>query len=276
MSPPWPPTAVECLAALGPYFALRSQAPGPGWRPASALIDDGEHLAEVIDNVAARLGTGQRWIAASVFYQGWAARLTAIYAGSAALFGAAPDLRVPLVTYRPRGSAPVDLSVAPLRPLSTDAAWRYLSDDHLVPLAAAIRRQVRIGGYLLRGNVASALAGALDVLSQAHRETLDSLLRRGWAQPADLAECGHWLSAPGGPRYARSTCCGYEQLEQGGRCGDCSLNWLGTAASQPFSSVHCRPPRLCSGVVGGVVGGVPVRAMPVRAATHHLEHLQAA
>jgi hypothetical protein len=231
MSPPWPPTAIECLAAIGPYFALRSQASGPGWRPASALIDDREHLAAVIDNVAAGLGTGQRWIAASVFYQGWAARLTAIYAGSAALFGAAPDLRVPLVIYRPRRSGPVDLSVAPLRPVSTDAAWRYLSDGHLVPLAAAIRRQVRIGGYLLRGNVASALAGALDVLSQRRRETIDSLLSHGWAQPADLAACGRWLCTPGGPRYARSTCCGYEQLEQGGRCGDCSLNWHASVRS---------------------------------------------
>ena len=225
MSPPWPPTAAECLAAIGPYFALRSQAAGLGWRPASALIDDGEHLADVIDDVAAGLGTSQRWIAASVFYQSWAARLTAIYAGSAALFDAAPDLRVPLVIYSPRRSGPVDMSVEPLRPLNMDAAWRCLSDGHLVPLAAAIRRQVRIGGYLLRGNVASALAGALDVLSRARGESLDSLLRHGWAQPADLAACGRWLSTPGGPRYARSTCCGYEQLEQGGRCGDCSLNW---------------------------------------------------
>jgi len=236
MSPPQPPMPVQELAAIGPYFALSGpHAPGPGWWPANALIDDGEHLAGAIDNVAAGLNTGQRWIAASIFYQGWAARLTAIYAGASAMFGAAPDLRAPLVTCRPRQSGPVDLSVASLQPLSPDAAWRYLYGGHLVPLAAAIRSQVRIGGYLLRGNVASALAGALDVLAQARRETLGSLLRRGWAQPADLAACGRWLSVPGGPRYARWTCCGYEQLEAGGRCDDCSLNWRqsrGAAAGQ--------------------------------------------
>jgi hypothetical protein len=225
MSSPLPPIPVQQLAAIGPYFTLDATGDGRGWRPASALIEDAGHLGQVIDDVAARLGTAQRWIAASIFYQGWAARLTSIYAGSAVVCGAVPDLNAALVWYRPRRSGPIGLSVVPPQPLSTDAGWRHLHDGHLAPLAAAIRGQVRIGGYLLRGNAASALAGALGVLAQARQEPLDALIGHGWAQPADIAPCGRWLPAPGGPRYARSTCCGYEQLDQGGRCGDCSLNW---------------------------------------------------
>jgi hypothetical protein len=226
MSPPLPSIPVQQLAAIGPYFALGATgADSQGWLPASSLIQDAEHLGQVIDEVAARLGTTQRWIAASVFYQGWAARLTSIYAGSAVLCGAVPDLRADLVRYRPRRSGPVDLSVVQLQPLRTDAGWRHLHDGHLAPLAAAVRGRVRIGGYLLRGNAAAALAGALGVLAQARPEPLDALIGHGWAQPANLASCGRWVPGADGPRYARATCCGYEQLEQGGRCGDCSLNW---------------------------------------------------
>jgi hypothetical protein len=226
MGTPLPSIPVQELAVIGPYFTLSAtEADSRGWRRASALIDDADHLGEVIGEVAARLGTTQRWIAASVFYQGWAARLTSIYAGSAVTCGAVPDLRADLVRYRHRRSGPVDLSVVQLQPLTTDAGWRHLHDGHLAPLAAAIRGQVRIGGYLLRGNLASALAGALGVLARARREPLDALIGHGWAQPADLAPCGLWVPGPDGPRYARATCCGYEQLEHGGRCGDCSLNW---------------------------------------------------
>jgi hypothetical protein len=213
MSSPLPPIPVQQLAAIGPYFKLDATGVGRGWRPASALIEDAGHLGQVIDDVAARLGTAQRWIAASIF------------SGSAVVCGAVPDLSAALVWYRPRRSGPIGLSVVPPQPLSPDAGWRHLHDRHLVPLAAAIRGQVRIGGYLLRGNAASALAGALGVLAQARQEPLDALIGHGWAQPADIAPCGRWLPAPGGPRYARATCCGYEQLDQGDRCGDCSLNW---------------------------------------------------
>src|SRR5260221_9609466 len=162
MSPPLPSIPVQQLAAIGPYFTLGATgADSRGWLPASSLVQDAEHLGQVIDEVAARLGTTQRWIAASIFYQGWAARLTSIYAGSAVLCGAVPDLRADLVRYRPRRSGPVDLSVVRLQPLSTDAGWRHLHDGHLAPLAAAVRARVRIGGYLLRGNAAPAPPGAL-------------------------------------------------------------------------------------------------------------------
>jgi hypothetical protein len=216
------------LAGIGPFFALST---GPtdarsGWRRASALIGDAEVLRGAVNGVAARLGGGRRWIAASLFYQAWAAQLTSVYAGSAALCGAVPDLRADRLFYRPRRSGPVELAAAPpLEAVSVEAGWRHMHDDHLVLLAEAIRRHVRIGRYLLLGNEASALAGSLTVLASARGESVQALLGHDWARPAELAPAGRWMSAPGGPRFARTTCCGYELVDGGGRCGDCSLNW---------------------------------------------------
>ena len=83
------------LARIGPYFALLDGSDA-GFEPVTALIAEtgqgAARLGERIDDASARLGTAQPWIAASMLYQGWAARLTSIYAGSAALDGAIPDL----------------------------------------------------------------------------------------------------------------------------------------------------------------------------------------
>jgi hypothetical protein len=231
------PIPLSDIAAIGPYFAFTAveasepaeaaEAEAPGWLTVRALIDDRHGLGLMIDDVAARLGTRQRWIAASIFYQGWAARLTSIYAASASLCGAVPDLRADRVSFRLRHPGPVELNVAPLRSMSPAAGWRLTREDHLGPLATAIRGEVRIGAYLLRGNVGSALAGALGIIATQHQRPLDSLLRLNWTHPLDLARSGRWLRTPDGPRYARATCCGYEQLGPGRRCGDCSLNWHG-------------------------------------------------
>lgn len=229
MSRRLPPVPVADIARIGPYFAFATApaAQAAGWRTARALIDDADGLGQMIDDVAARLGTEHRWIAASVFYQGWAARLTSIYAGSASLCGAVPDLRSDLVSYRQAPRSPVELNIAPLRARTPAAGWRGMREEHLDPLAAAIRRQVRIGGYLLAGNIGAALAGALSTIASRRQHEVSSLLSDNWTQPADLAAAGRWLRTPGGARYARMTCCGYERLDGGGRCGDCSLNWHG-------------------------------------------------
>ncbi len=226
------------LASIGPYFALQAGPPDPaaGWAPVTGLTKGtgparpgGQRLGQLIDRTAGRLGTSHRWIAASVLYQGWAARLTSIYSGSVVLARGAPDLGAERLYYRTPRSGPVELLAWPLTMVSTDAGWRRLRDDHLGPLAAAVRGQVRIGEHLLLGNLASAMAGSLAALAGAGHGSLDALIAEGWAQPADLARYGRWLATPAGPRYARRTCCGYVRLPGGGRCGDCSLSWRGIA-----------------------------------------------
>jgi hypothetical protein len=206
------------LGDINPYFALREGPPeaDAGWRPVTAAA-----VGRLIDQSP----IGERWIAASLLYQGWAARLTAIYAGSVVLAGQVPDLRMSRMYYRDPRPGPVDLLAWPLDAVDAGDGWHSLYAGHLEPLAVAIRQQVRIGRHLLLGNVASALAGSLAALDRAGRARLDALITEEWARPAELAGCGRWVATPGGPRYARRTCCGYTQLPGGGRCGDCSLSW---------------------------------------------------
>lgn len=216
------------LARIGPYFALRESGDA-GFEPVGDLIAGTAPAASVlsdrIDEVSARLGTEQRWIGASILYQGWAARLTSIYAGSALLTGTVPNLSAARLRYRAPAPGPVDLLATQL--VATDPAegWQLLAREHLDPLARAIRHQVRIGQHLLRGNVASALAGSLVVLAMQGLRPLDELIGLAWAQPAELRRYGRWRATPGGRRYARTTCCGLTQLSGGRRCGDCSLAW---------------------------------------------------
>lgn len=214
------------VSRIGPYFALLGEdgkGSGHGWQPVASLVDDAETLSQVIDTVAVRLGGASRWIAASVFYQGWAARLTSVYAGSVVVGSAVPDLGIERLRFRLPQAGPADLLAAPAVPVDFESGWRRLTDDHLEVLITAVRQQVRIGSHLLRGNVASALAGSLATLAQAGYGSLAVLIRQRWAQPAGLARYGQWLDATAGPRYRRTTCCGYDQLPHAGRCGDCSL-----------------------------------------------------
>jgi hypothetical protein len=208
---------VSELAAISPYFALREGPPDPaaGWRPVT-----GADVAQLIGQSP----IGVPWIAASLLYQGWAARLTSIYAGSVVLAGQVPDLSMSRMYYRTPVPGPVELLAWPLAAVDPAQGWRLLFAGHLEPLATAIREQVRIGRHLLLGNVASALAGSLATLARAGYARIDALIEQDWARPAELAQCGRWAAAPGGSRYTRRTCCGYVRLPGGGRCGDCSLN----------------------------------------------------
>ncbi len=218
------------LCAVSPYFALTpgDQATKRGWRPVAVMLTDTPEavvrLDGAIDNVAARLGAQTRWVAASIFYQGWAARLTSVYAGSLALGSAVPDLAAERLHYRLGPSGPVEFLADPLIALDPDQAWRRIIDDHLRPMAEALQRRVRIGRRLLDGNIASSMAGSLATLARAGHGPLDTLIHRPWAQLEDLAPYGRWMVTKDGPRYVRNTCCGYERLPEHRRCGDCSLS----------------------------------------------------
>jgi iron complex transport system ATP-binding protein len=218
------------LNGIIPYFALEAGPadPADGWRPAAVLLDGGADggrlLGQAIDSVAAKLAAPRRWIAASVLFQGWAARLTSIYAGCLVLDGAAPDLAAPRIHYRWAAAGPVEMAADPLVMMDADHGWRRLLDDHLHPLADATRTQVRVGRRILEGNIASALGGSLATLARTGHGSLEDLISRPWAQPPELAAYGTWAETAGGPRYVRTTCCGYERIPGGGRCGDCSLS----------------------------------------------------
>ncbi|AXE90263.1 hypothetical protein C1703_35070 [Streptomyces sp. Go-475] len=186
----------------------------------------GNPLIFRVHKVANALRAPELRIAASVTQQGLAARLWSVTLGCAALYGGIPDLDARLLRWDPDGSAPDDLWLPGVRPLPGDAAT--LADTvlhgHLAPLATALRAHYRLAPGLLRGNAASALAGAARELDRWAR-------RQGRTDAAARARslAGELLAHPlldgagtlTGTAFRRRSCCLYYRVPGGGVCGDC-------------------------------------------------------
>ncbi|MFI6908321.1 ATP-binding cassette domain-containing protein [Nonomuraea sp. NPDC050394] len=219
------------VSAVGGYFELETAPGTDGWRPFSDLFTDPSALAERIASVAERLGTAETRVAASILFQGLAARLWSPVLGAAIARDLLLELRDPY--WRPSPSGPL-----PLR-LPSPTGWhvadpgrlagpiyRNVVGDLLEPLADTVRGLVKLAPGLLWGNAASSLAGTVRALARhqpeltAHavslgRELLDIGVLR---ETGELAE-----PAPGQPFFVRRSCCLYYRLPDGGKCGDCAL-----------------------------------------------------
>ncbi|MFI2643924.1 (2Fe-2S)-binding protein [Streptomyces sp. NPDC018610] len=262
------------LAALGPlggFFALRTGEPPHGPLPtlaqAYARTPPGPGRPHPVDvrvrGVAEGIGTGEPRVAASVAHQALAARLWSAALGCAVLYGRIPDLDARLFRWDPVGGAPEDLWLTEVRERPADAAT--LADavlyGHLEPLAAALRARHRLATGLLRGNAASALAGAARQLDRWARDHGDhqagdrarDLAARLLAHPllAGTGTLGESAARTGrtgrttenetgsatenetgggtgtvtgtstGATFRRRSCCLYYRVPGGGVCGDC-------------------------------------------------------
>ncbi|WP_344972704.1 (2Fe-2S)-binding protein [Streptosporangium fragile] len=253
--------ALAATSAVNPYFAVstgpgetggparaaepggssggRAEDPGaagpgePGWRPLTALHADVAGLGSMVSGVARRLGTGERRIAASLLFQGLAARFWSPVVGAVALRGVLPDLVPARVRWRPVPAGPLPLLAAD--PAGWEVAdpgrvagllYRNVVDELLDPLAQAVRETTGIAAGLLWGNAASALAGTLrtivterpDAAPRALRLTRELLGLGVLRGTGELAE-----PVPGQPFFVRRSCCLHYRLPGGGTCGDCSL-----------------------------------------------------
>lgn len=213
------------LAGIGAYFALRLDVPDAGrdWRPVTDLLTQPAALDTAIDRVAARLGTSDRVIAASVLQQGWAARLTSVYTGTLTLGLPTPDLAAEQLHYHQPPTGPVDLALPQPVTFGPGPAWQHIT-AHLDELHDALRTRVRIARRLLWGNTAAAFAGSLRTLDRTGHARLDRLVRQPWANPPQLVSLGHWAPTPDGPTYLRRTCCGLERLPDRDPCRGCPLD----------------------------------------------------
>ncbi|MCX4885442.1 (2Fe-2S)-binding protein [Streptomyces sp. NBC_00847] len=248
------------LAALGPlggFFVLRTG--GAPHAPLPTLADAyttytctthttypqenqssdarGNPITFRVEKVAHSLRAPEMRIAVSVAQQGLAARLWSVTLACAVLYGSVPDLDPGLLHWDPDAGAPGDLWLAEVRPLPADAATvaDVVLKGHLEPLAAALRARHRVAPGLLRGNAASALAGAarqLDHWAAAHGHP------RAAAHTRSLAAglLAHpLLSGTGtltGTSFRRRSCCLYYRVPGGGLCGDCCFT------RPPRSSAH--------------------------------------
>ncbi|GAA3147148.1 (2Fe-2S)-binding protein [Planomonospora alba] len=244
--------AAADLSAIGGYFSLQVGGPaGDGWRPLAGLLTAPAALEEMITGVAARLGTGQMRVAASVCFQGLAARLWSPALAAAAVHDLLIDLDPERVYWRAASGGPLPLCVprpagrrlgghAPAGGPLYDAVVAAL----LEPLIGTVRQVVRIAPGLLRGNAASALAGAADVLARRRpaaaaataalaRDLLDRGLLRGTGEVTGPAS--------GRLAFVRRSCCLYYRLPGGGMCGDCALS--GSAARRARRARAVNGPR---------------------------------
>ncbi|MEU0673553.1 (2Fe-2S)-binding protein [Streptomyces sp. NPDC006172] len=228
-SPAPPPTLAQAYRTPPPPDPDQAPTPTPAPDP----------LTLRLRKVARALRAPETRIAASVAHQGLAARLWSVALGCAALYGALPDLDARLLRWDPDGSAPDDLFLPEVHARPGDAASLAAAvlHGHLEPLSAALRARCPVAPGLLRGNAASALAGAgrqLDAWARAHGR--DDVAARGCALTVELL--AHPLLAGAGTltgaAFRRRSCCLYYRVPQGGVCGDCCFT------RPPRSSVRGR------------------------------------
>jgi hypothetical protein len=217
--------ALRAAARCGPFFdlAIHDHAPPAGWRPAAELYRDG--LPGTIAQAARQLGTSEHRVAASILHQGLAARLWSPVLGSGLLCGVVPDLSALVVDVGP----PLRLGVTEISGrLATSAAQlATLSADivggQLTALEAALPGPPPAG--LLRGNSASAMVGALEILSRARPDRAPAAIELARALLGTSYLTGAGTLAGTGPvTFRRRSCCLYYRLPNGGLCGDCCFS----------------------------------------------------
>ncbi|MFF5206176.1 (2Fe-2S)-binding protein [Streptosporangium sp. NPDC000396] len=224
--------ALADVSEINAYFELETGPAGPGWRPLTGLLTDAGALPDMISEVAGRLGTTETRVAASILFQGLAARLWSPVVGVAVAHGLLVGLSSAHVFWRPVSTGPLPLRAAGLTGWEiTDPGrvagplYRSVVTELLEPLARVVQEVVKIAPGLLWDNAASALAGAVGTIARQRPElagraiTLGrELLSRGVLKGGELAE-----PAPGRPFFVRRGCCLYYRLPGGGKCGDCAL-----------------------------------------------------
>jgi ferric iron reductase protein FhuF len=227
------------IALFGPYFAVSIppvDGQDAGWRPFADWWAGAGPLDDEISVMARRLGTGETRVAASILFQGIAARIWSPVLAAVAAHDLLPDLAPDRLRWRPAAAGPLPLMIP--RPTGWTVAadrrpdaiagliYQGVVTEILEPLSLAVRDLTPVAGGLLWGNAASALAGTVTVidgrrpdlrprLAGLMHELLGIGLLRG---TGDLAG-----AAPDRPSFVRRSCCLYYRVPGGGMCGDCPL-----------------------------------------------------
>ena len=238
------------LNALGPFFTVARHDPADPptgtWRPASDIAHDPAVLDERVFAVREFLAAGSGLpaerievrVAASVAHLGMAARLTSPLLATAVLHGHVPRLTLGDLRRQDTLGGAFPLSLPQARGshvpgTATDVA-AVLLDGVAAPLAGAFGR-FGVSDHILRGNTASALAGAGRMLVGAGaaagagpgghggtrdvRALVEGLLRHPFLNGAGAYDRG--------TAFRRRSCCLIYRAapdRNGALCGDCALH----------------------------------------------------
>ena len=254
-------TVRDRLTALGPFFAADTHAPharpAAPWRSMAGLLDDPRVLADRVHAARASLAAGsgqdaeavELRVAASVTHLGLAARVLSPLLALTVLRGGTVAIGLRDLHWQPTGrsifplsipaadntsayasaspGACADAAVAAAPEALADAfalnALRTIADD-----LHAATRPFGVSGQVLRGNIASALAGACTTLSRAlpdQRHLIGAVLSALLSHPVLVGTAQTSLDG----RFQRRSCCLIYRAapdRNGMICGDCVL--LGT------------------------------------------------
>lgn len=228
--------ALEHVAALGGYFAVtvRDTAPTDGdWRPVTALYEPAEGaLDAVVARTAAQLGTTDLRVGASILQQGYAARLWSPVLGSTATAGLVPRLAIDSVYWRSTNHSVLELLVAaptahragPDPERTARLVERAVLDEHVRPLADAVRARTGVSAKILAGNTTSALFGTVRVLAGHRLDAAVETVADALLDTPGLRGTGTVDRTGTPPALRRASCCLYYRVPGGGLCGDCVLH----------------------------------------------------
>jgi ferric iron reductase protein FhuF len=178
--------------------------------------------------VRAAKGSCEARVAASVFFQGYAARLLSPQLACIATNGCLPRMPADRLRWRRPGDELIQLGLTPAGGSEGTAEGliaQLVSDsfeEHLQPLARALRSRVRMAEQILRDNAASALINGFLLLSGQFGPGWRDLAARALAQPY-LRGCGSLPDT--GPVLVRRSCCLIYRVPRHGKCGDCPLEY---------------------------------------------------
>ncbi len=259
--------ALAAAAAAGPFFGLEPWVPGAGWRPLRELVQDPAVLRERVADARAVIATMagldpvavEERVAASVLFLGLAARLISPPLGAAVLTGVVPCLAVGDLWWRPARGGPWPMAAGPAgaRRVGGLSSAGQLSDaaallaEHCVrgviePVAGAFAAAFRVSPLVLRGNIASALAGAAGMLAEAVPGRAEAAGKLAGAVLAldPLPGTGDLVQPDvSRPRWflVRRSCCLFYRVPGGGTCGDCVLTPEAARRRQWRAALRSRP-----------------------------------
>lgn len=249
--------ALNAAAKLGPFFVVDSWSADAGWQPLSDLITTPAVLLERVE--AARVviaelaglpaSAVEARVAASIVFLGLSARLVSPAFAAMALTGVVPQLTVQSLWWRPVPESPWPIATTPVAGRTVNIPSPHRSKVDAAPLGDAILSAVvtpvleafddtfRVSRLVLWGNVASGLAGALDMLAAARpdRAEIAAGLAEQLLERPPLRGTGQLVRPdPSKLRqfFVRRSCCLFYRVPGAGMCADCVLTPEATRRQQ--------------------------------------------
>jgi ferric iron reductase protein FhuF len=232
--------ALVSASEIGPYFAVESAVAQGEWRTVADLWTGTGCLSERVNTAREYLGSRTNTevdlrASASISSLGFLSRLVSPALATACLAGVIPRLDPHHIYWRPVVGGPVPIAFDAIDGITVSTTAEAAAELErmallpcVLPVLTAYSRQFRLSLRVLRGNVASALAGAAGMLIQARTPLVVdpvAVVQATLALPS-LTDTGHY-ERPFDDRaqrfFVRHNCCLFYRVPGGGTCGDCVL-----------------------------------------------------